>query len=131
MNINKIHIVVGSLTLLMFLITGVFMKINFPEIYSSTEIIRYQFRANHIYILMSGLLNLVAGLYIRPDYKHWRKFFSGLSTAAIILSSIILVIAFFVEPIKASAIRPLTFSGIALIVFGVLMMFVVKFRFKN
>ena len=107
------------------------MKINFPEIYSSTEIIRYQFRANHIYILMSGLLNLVAGLYIRPDYKHWRKFFSGLSTAAIILSSIILVIAFFVEPIKASAIRPLTFSGIALIVFGVLMMFVVKFRFKN
>jgi len=107
------------------------MKINFPEIYSSSEIIRYQFRANHIYILMSGLINLVSGIYIRPDYKHWRKIISDISASALMLSPVILVIAFFVEPIKASAMRPVTFIGIILMLIGVLMMFVVKFRFKN
>ena len=107
------------------------MKLNFPEIYSSNEIIRYQFRANHIYILLSGLINLVAGLYIKPDYTQWRKIISFLSSVVLSLSPLILIIAFFVEPVRASAMRPLTFIGIVLLLIGVLFMYLPKIRYKR
>jgi hypothetical protein len=107
------------------------MKMNFPEIYSSNEIIRYQFRANHIYILMSALINLIAGLYERPSYIHWRKIISVLASVVLNLSPFILVIAFLTEPTHASPVRPITFSGIVLMVTGVLFMFLPKIQFKD
>lgn len=131
LNFEKLHLIVGAVTVFLFLLTGIYLKLNFPDIYSSNEIIRYQFRANHVYILMSGLVNLIAGLYIRPVYKDWRKIISVISLNTLILSPVLLIIAFFIEPLKASANRPLTFSGIIFLVIGVLFIFLPKMKFKK
>jgi O-antigen/teichoic acid export membrane protein len=80
---------------------------------------------------MSGLINLIAGLYIKPNYIHWRKFISVLASVMLNLSPLILVLAFFTEPVHASPMRPLTFSGIFLSAAGVLFMFLPKIRLKD
>ncbi|MGH2566714.1 MAG: hypothetical protein ACRDGA_00120 [Bacteroidota bacterium] len=52
------HIVIGIATVVVFLGTGLYMRLNFPDLYESNEAIRYLFRANHLYILFAGLLNI-------------------------------------------------------------------------
>jgi hypothetical protein len=47
------------------------------------------------------------------------------------LSPLILVLAFFTEPVHASPMRPLSFSGIFLSAAGVLFMFLPKIRLKD
>ena len=91
------------------------MKIHFPDIYSAKESIRFQFRANHIYILLSGLINLVAGLHLRPAYTGWRVILFWASTTSLLIAPLLLITAFFVEPAHGIASRPLTFYGVLLL----------------
>ena len=70
---NKIHRPVGILTVIIFLFTGIYMKINFPGLYAHNEAIRFMFRANHIYILLAGLLNIAIGTYFIFTPKKWMK----------------------------------------------------------
>lgn len=131
MNLKKLHTIVGVITVLIFLATGVYMSVNFPDIYSSNEIIRYQFRTNHIYILMIGLVNLVAGLYVRPDYKNFRAIVSYLSSFILCTATLLLIIAFFTEPVQGLPIRPFSFYGIILSITGVFLMYLPRIRFKE
>jgi len=99
------------------------MKMNFPDLYESNEIIRYQFRANHVYILLVGLINLLAGLFSTQSDKSWKKIMGILSFVAIIAATVLLVAAFFIEPIRSIPQRPLTTAGIFLTFFGVILIF--------
>lgn len=104
------------------------MKFNFPEIYADNEIIRYQFRANHIYILMSGLINLVVGMISLPGLQGWRRIFSRLASLLLLISPVLLITAFFVEPVQAVPTRPLTTPGIFILLFGVLSLYVLNLK---
>jgi hypothetical protein len=47
---DTVHRWVGIATIVAFLITGLYMRLNSPDYYRSDETIRFMFRANHIYI---------------------------------------------------------------------------------
>ena len=112
LKIKQCHLVVGVLTVLVFLATGRYMRIGFPELYEGNEVLRYLYRANHIYILCAGLLNLVLGVYVTMSERAWVQRSQVLGSLLILIAPVLLIAAFFVETTEALPSRPLTALGL-------------------
>lgn len=116
---NRFHLIVGVATVSIFLGTGVYMRIGFPDLYAGNEVIRFLFRANHVYILFAGLLNVVAGLYMSLAEVPWRRKLQQAGSWLLLASGPVFIVAFVVEPMQAGPMRPLTISGAAVALVGV------------
>src|SRR5262245_22156973 len=114
---NRAHLIVGILTLLGFIGTGVWLRVHVKELVEGPEAVRIAYRANHIYLLMSGLINLVMGAYSGPvDWKRWvRCVASGLVLGA----PAVLGVAFAIEPAGGKFDRPITRAGVVALAVGV------------
>jgi hypothetical protein len=125
-----IHVVVGLVAVAIFLATGVAMKLMFPAVYHSNEAIRYLYRANHVYILFAGLLNLAIGAYVSPSHASFRRITQLWGSVLLLPAPFVLVWAFRVEPIHATSYRPLTLAGVVLCLAGVGLHFLARPRQK-
>lgn len=117
---NRLHLTVGLLTVALFLYTGVYMQTGFPELYLADETIRYQYRANHIYLLLAGLLNIVMGIYLSPNANKWGAFLQRLGSLPMILAPLLLIYAFFYEAPQGMPERSYTFFGVVCLLAGTL-----------
>ena len=111
MNMKTLHLIMGGSAFVVFLGTGIFMGIRFPEIYGENETIRFLFRANHVYILFSSLLNVMAAFSFSMPDKPSKKILYNMGSWLLMISSPLFLAAFIVEPLQASAMRPLTLAG--------------------
>lgn len=118
MNHAAIHRYIGIITVLVFFITGVYMFFNFPGLYGDNQVIRFLYRANHVYLLFGGLLNVAFGLYVHFSDKKWQRYFQNAGSVMIQLGPIILLAAFYYEPSLASPERPWTTLGVTLLLAG-------------
>ncbi len=116
-----IHLAVGATTVIVFLATGLYMRAHFPASYESDETIRYLHRANHVYILYSGLLNLAFGTYLATAAKGWRRGLQASGSGLLLLAPVLLIWAFFVEPAVAIPDRPRTTLGTVCALSGTLL----------
>ena len=119
MILRKLHFWFGMIGVGVFLATGIYMRLGFPDLYGSNEVVRYHYRANHIYILLASLLNVALGCYLRLGLG-WRKKAAVLGSALLLLSPVVLVAAFILEAPKGAPDRLLTLIGIFLAFIGVL-----------
>src|SRR5262249_4543092 len=87
-----------------------------PDLAAQDRSIRWLFRANHIYLLMAGLLNLAA--VHAPSMSGWRARAQGIGSALLLLSPVLLVAAFIREPATPEPGRPLTHAGIIALAAG-------------
>ena len=94
------------------------MNRRFPEAYQADEAVRFLFRANHVYILFVGLLNLVLGRYLTDASSPGRVRIQRLASLFLLAAAPILVWAFFAEPPQASPVRPTTLLGVVLALAG-------------
>jgi hypothetical protein len=125
--VQRVHILIGILTVIVFLGTGLYMRTGFPELYGDREAVRFLFRANHVYILFSGLLNIMAGLLSVPlRHSAALRGAAGLGSIALLLSAPLFITAFFVEPVQASPMRPLTVAAAFLALIGTSLLAVVR-----
>lgn len=120
MHMNRIHLAFGLLTVTVFLYTGFHMQSGFPGLYQANESIRYMYRANHVYLLLAGLLNIVLGVYLSPAPEKWRTFLQRLGSLPILLAPPILVYAFFYEAPLGSPERGVTLIGVLCLLLGTL-----------
>ena len=97
-SLRSIHLVSGGATLLAFLITGAYMRQHDPPLASMEWGMRLLYRSRHIYILAAAVANLLLGAYVQPlpDGAMHRRQWAG--SGLVILSALLLVIAFVVEP---------------------------------
>ncbi|GJQ21599.1 MAG: hypothetical protein HBSIN02_19540 [Bacteroidia bacterium] len=120
---KRAHISTGILTLLAFLGTGMYMRVNFPELYGDREAIRFLFRANHVYILFSALLNIMAGMIQHsPQQSGVLQKGDVPGSIAVLLSAPVFIAAFFLEPPEASPMRPVTTAAAFLALVGVVLL---------
>jgi len=77
------------------------------------------FRSRHIYILLAGLLNLGVGVYFTYWRERWRKVLQLVGSWLMIVATLMLIGAFFYEPMLEGLPRPLTLPGIVALVVGV------------
>ena len=121
---RSLHRVAGVILVFVFLGTGVYMRRSFPRIYAGNETAHMMFRANHIYLLFAALINLVLGANLAPHTAGWRRTIQVAGSALVLLMAALLVVAFFVEPVRGSFDRPMTYYGVILLAVGVAVHFV-------
>ncbi|OGU61884.1 MAG: hypothetical protein A3H45_02435 [Ignavibacteria bacterium RIFCSPLOWO2_02_FULL_55_14] len=120
MTFSRIHAPVGWTMLFVFLATGAYMRHIFPEAYEADSAVRFLYRSNHVYILFSSLLNILAS-YLNDVPLRWPKIFN-LGSLFLSLSPVVLLAAFITETSIPSPTRPLTLSGASLSLGGVLLL---------
>ncbi|MFZ5756468.1 MAG: hypothetical protein ACOY3X_06165 [Pseudomonadota bacterium] len=114
----RLHLFAGWLTVVVFLMTGLHMKSIFPDAYTLQESVRYMYRANHVYILLAGLANVLLGSYLVMAAGGWRKVAGLTGSLLLLLAPVLLVIAFWHEPGSGAAERPLTMLGVFAMLLG-------------
>jgi FtsH-binding integral membrane protein len=116
---RRAHLLVGVFGVLVFLGTGLYMRSGFPGLYVGNEALRYMYRANHIYLLLASLVNMVLGIYLAAPEAGWRALLSRIGSVLVVLSPVLLCYAFFAEVPKASPERVFTALGVFALAAGV------------
>src|SRR4051794_15846607 len=82
--LGRLHVIAGLTTLAVFLMTGIYMKTHsLDRLPDSTRLL---YRSRHIYLLMSGLLNLMVGLQYREIAAGKKRLFGGFGSALLLVA---------------------------------------------
>lgn len=109
---KRFHLILGLLLFVVFLITGQFMRADFPDKEAIDQGFRLLMRSRHIYILFSALLHIALGLYLMPRGHRMQKTMQIAGSAILIISSLLLVTAFISETYFLGAFSDLSRYGI-------------------
>jgi cytochrome b subunit of formate dehydrogenase len=60
----RAHLLFGIIIFIVFLVTGKFMRADFPDKEIIAQEFRLLMRSRHIYILLSSLIHILLGLYL-------------------------------------------------------------------
>ena len=80
--LKRVHLIAGLVALVIFPLTGAYMRIYLADEFAASDRLRFSLRANHIYILLSSLIHISLGAYLRVSAK---KRWANLQTAASLL----------------------------------------------
>jgi hypothetical protein len=116
----SLHRSVGWTTVATFLVSGMYMRLRFPEAYAANESIRYLYRANHLYLLFGGLLNLLLGRYLVEAASAARRRAQMVGSTLLLFAPGALAWAFLAEPPGGSPNRPITLAAVVLAAAGTL-----------
>lgn len=130
--INKLaflHLVVGLMSIIAFVISGRYLSVNETLVNSNEVSLHALYRANHIYILFAAILNLVLGFSLPKNKNPRFLLFLYLGSFALMLSTILLCIAFYIEPVLNSLDRPITANSLFMFLGGSI--FLLLFKLTN
>lgn len=119
MSLRRAHFWVGLAAFAGFIATGVFLRLRLTELASHNDSIRWMFRSNHIYILMSGLVNL-AWSRDGTAAAGWRGRVRMVGSVLVLGAPLVLFAAFLREPGNADPERTLTKVGVIALAIGTL-----------
>src|SRR5260221_5935787 len=113
------HLIIGFAVLIIFLITGQLMGLDFPDKNAISPELRLLMRSRHIYILFSALIHLCLGLYLRIRPQTWRRILQYVGSLVLVISSSLLIWAFFTETFSLQHFSGISRYGIILSLVGV------------
>ena len=116
--LRVIHLITGVVVVLIFLVTGLLMRFNYRPAFESNYFVRMLFRSSHIYILLSGLINITLGSYLRISGRKPAQLIQILGSIFILIAPVLLIGAFFYEPFRQSLNRPITLFAMILLLSG-------------
>jgi|GEM_PF-1104171 len=119
--LNLIQKTIGVGTVLLFLGTGLLMKFHFSRIYEANPLVRMMFRSIHIYILLAGLHNIVAGTYLAVSNERRKRAGQIAGSICLLLAPAVLIGAFFFEPVRETMERRTKQIGIILLLVGTIL----------
>ena|SRR5437868_12323481 len=118
---KKVHLIFGACVIVGFLLTGQYMDKFYNHMVGVPDGPRLLYRTRHIFILLSGLLNLVIGAYFTYRIQTWRRTMQLLGSLLIFIASFLFFIAFFYEPHFSNLHTPLSHWGTYTITTGALL----------
>src|ERR1043165_9480948 len=95
---KKAHLIFGVLIVIAFLLTGPYMDKFYDHLHGMADGPRLLYRTRHIFILLSGLVNLGIGAYFTYRVEPWARAVQLLGSLLILTASVLFLIAFFYEP---------------------------------
>jgi hypothetical protein len=81
-----------------FLISGQMMSHHTPPLSAFGADAQLMYRSRHIYILASGLVNLMLGLYLHFRTARWRMILQSVGSTFLVAAPVLLGWAFMIEP---------------------------------
>jgi hypothetical protein len=118
---KHLHLWVGAIVLVVFLLTGQYMNYLHVRTGVLGETARAMFRSRHIYLLLAGLVNLGVGTYFNYRERGWRRGLQLLGSALMIVAPALMVAAFFTEPGVPGLPRQFTLPAIIALSAGTLL----------
>lgn len=116
-----LHQTTGLLAVVVFLLTGQYLEIYYPDMDAVNDGMRMLFRSRHIYILLAGLVNLGIGTYFSYRRERWRRALQLTGSLLLLLAPFLLIAAFFYEPRLANLQRMFTLPAIVCLLAGTLL----------
>ncbi len=95
--LKRIHFYFGLGIIIHFVITGFLMRQNYFSIEPQDTLVRMMLRANHIYILFSGLVHLLISYSLRESNTSKLYF---VSSGILILATVGINVSFYIDPIN-------------------------------
>lgn len=117
---KRFHLVFGILIVIIFLLTGQYMDRYLNHLQGWPDGPRMLYRTRHIFILMSGLVHLVLGVYMLVRPLLWQRILQWVGSAFLVATSVLFVAAFFYDSIRGDLSAPLSHRGVYLMAYGVL-----------
>lgn len=112
--IRKIHLWIGVIGLILFLLSGQYFKHALGGLQGLENTPRLLLRTSHVYLFLTSIINLVFGLYyVQPEKIRW---FTIYNQSLIMLAPFFVGYSFVFETITNTGInRPFTLIGMVLI----------------
>jgi hypothetical protein len=115
------HLIFGLAMFVVFVTTGKYMRVDFPDKDAIPQELRLLMRSRHIYILFSALIHLALGVYMQMRPQAWRKVVQISGSVALVAASVLLVWAWQVETYDLQQFSDLSRNGIYLSLAGVVL----------
>lgn len=128
---KRLHLIIGVIVFIVFLVTGRFMRWDFPDKEIIPPELRILMRSRHIYILFSAFLHLILGFYLQLHQQNWRKFLQIIGSIALIASSVFLIWGFVYETYSMRNFSEISRLGIYLSLVGIGFHLIGSFLAKN
>jgi len=129
--VPRFHLTFGILVLVVFLVTGGFMRADFPDKEIIPQDFRLLMRSRHIYILFSSFMHILLGVYLRIETRVWRKILQLFGSSVLIAGSILLIWAFVYETYTIRQFSEASRWGIYLCLGGTIFHFVGGVKVKE
>lgn len=128
---RKFHRSIGLALLLLFLATGVYMLRSLGGLKEVEPVTRLLYRSRHIYILSASLVHLSLGAYLVPLRQKGRSGLQLAGSVVLMVSTVLLITAFFQEPQRASLAAPFSGKGMILLLAGTLCHVIATIRLRE
>jgi hypothetical protein len=92
-----LHLIFGIILFVTFLVTGKFMRWDFPDKDVIPQDFRMLMRSRHIYILLSSLIHIVLGVYLQIHAEVWRRALQIFGSVLLVAGSVLFIWAFIYE----------------------------------
>ena len=120
---KRFHLIFGGVVILIFILTGQYMDKFLHHLVGMPDGPRMLYRTRHIYILLSGLLNLGIGTYFTYGWTRLRRALQFLGSALIVAATTLFITGFFWEAKLTGLETPWSGQGIYLLAYGTLFHF--------
>ena len=104
---------------IVFVTTGKFMRVDFPDKDIIPQDLRLLMRSRHIYILFSALIHMMLGVYLQMRLQMWRKSLQYFGSFLLAVSSGLLLWGFIYETYFTQHFSDISRNGIYLSLAGV------------
>lgn len=122
---NRFHFYIGAITFVAFIFTGLYMRLGLHHLKTDDVTHRMMFRANHIYILFTSLLNFSIAFFKRSNLKRLET----LASFFILIATLGVVVSFFMDPQTGNIQRDITrFSVIGLSIGFLIQLLILKYN---
>ena len=125
------HLIFGIILFVIFLITGKFMRVDFPDKEIIPQDLRLLMRSRHIYILLSSLIHVVLGIYLQIHAQIWRKFVQILGSVLLISGSVLFVWAFVHETYTTQHFSDISRNALYTTLAGIVLHLIGGFKVKK
>src|SRR6266850_7717396 len=118
---RKVHLIFGVLAAIAFLLTGQYMDKYYNHMVGVPDGPRLLYRTRHIFILLSGLVNLAIAAYFTYRRQPLQRTLQVLGSLLVLSAPVLFLVAFFYEPKLSNLRTPLSHWGTYAIVTGTLL----------
>lgn len=118
---SYLHLFFGIIVFIIFLVTGKFMRVDFPDKELIPQDFRLLMRSRHIYILFSSFLHILLGVYWQMERQLRRKILQFFGSTLLIAGSGLLVWAFVYETYRTQHFSEASRWGIYLSLGGTML----------
>jgi magnesium-transporting ATPase (P-type) len=125
------HLIFGIIVFIIFLVTGKFMRVDFPDKEIISQEFRLLMRSRHIYILLSALAHILLGLYLHIHQQAWRRSLQIFGSLLLFAGTITLVWAFVYETYTAKTFTEASRSGLYVTLAGTIFHLLGGFQVKS